>query len=101
MANNQGIKGIWTWLGLVGFIVLIMVCVAMIYPARREYERRKEFYLHTKSVAEAKRAERDALQKEVAALQSSPAAIEKIAREKLRVCKEGEIIMYYRKPAAK
>jgi cell division protein FtsB len=99
MANNQSIKGIWTWLGVVGFIVLILVCVAMIYPARLAYERRKEFYLHTKAVAEAKRAERDALQKEVAALQSSPAAIEKIAREKLRVCKEGEIIMYYRKPS--
>ena len=54
--------------------------------------------MHTKAIADAKRAERDALQKEVAALQSSPAAIEKVAREKFHFCKDGEIIMYYRKP---
>ena len=98
MANNQGIRGIWTWLGIVGFVLLLMICVALIYPARMEYERRKEFYMHTKAIADAKRAERDALQKEVAALHSSPAAIEKVAREKFHFCKDGEIIMYYRKP---
>ena len=98
MANNQTISGIWTWLGVVGFIILLMVSAAVIYPARLQYERQKEFYERTKVEADRVRAERDALQKEVSALQSSPTAIEKVARENYRLCKEGEIVMYYKKP---
>ena len=99
MANNQTISGIWTWLGVVGFIILLMVSAAVIYPARLQYERQKEFYERTKAEADRVRAERDALQKEVSALQSSPTAIEKVARENYRLCKEGEIVLYYKKPA--
>ena len=99
MANNQTISGIWTWLGIVGFEVLLMASAAMIYPARVQYERQKEFYRITRAEADRKRAERDALQKSVAALQRDPAAIEKVARETFRLCKEGEIVMYYKKPA--
>ena len=99
MANNQSMTGIWTWLGIVGFVVLLMVSVAMIYPARRQYERQKEFYLQTRAEADRKRAERDALKKEVAALERDPGAIEKVARETFHLCKEGEIVMYYKKPA--
>ena len=98
MANNQTISGVWTWLGVVGFIILLMVSAAVIYPARLQYERQKEFYEKTQAEADRVRAERDALQKEVSALQSSPAAIEKIARENYRLCKEGEIVLYYKKP---
>ena len=99
MANNQTISGIWTWLGIVGFVVLLMASAAMIYPARVQYERQKEFYRITRAEADRKRAERDALQKSVAALQRDPAAIEKVARDTFRLCKEGEIVMYYKKPA--
>lgn len=98
MANNQTISGIWTWLGIVGFVVLLMASAAMIYPARVQYERQKEFYRITRAEADRKRAERDALQKSVAALQRDPAAIEKVARETFRLCKEGEIVMFYKKP---
>ena len=76
-----------------------MVSAAVIYPARLQYERQKEFYERTKAEADRVRAERDALQREVSALQSSPTAIEKVARENYRLCKEGEIVMYYKKPA--
>ena len=99
MANNQTISGVWTWLGVVIFIILLMVSSFAIYPARVQYERQKEFYERTKAEADRVRAVRDALQKEVSALQSSPAAIEKIARENFRLCKEGEIVLYYKKPA--
>ena len=71
---------------------------AVIYPARLQYERQKEFYENTRAVADRVRAERDILQKEVSALESSPAAIERIARENYRLCKEGEIVLYYKKP---
>ena len=71
----------------------------MIYPARLQYERQKEFYERTRAEADRVRAVRDSLQKEVSALQSSPMAIEKIARENFRLCKEGEIVLYYKKPA--
>ena len=99
MAKNQSLSGVWTGLGIVGFIVLLMVCVAMIYPARVQYARQLEFYKKISAEAERKRAERDALRKEVAALERSPAAIEKIAREKLHLCKEGEVVMYYKRPS--
>ena len=96
--NNQSLNGIWTWLGIVGFIALLMVSAAIIYPARVQYERQKDFYEKIRAEADRKRAERDALQKTVAALESSPAAIEKVARETFRLCKEDEIIMYYAPP---
>ncbi len=98
MANNQNFNGMWTWLGVVGFVIVLVVSAFAIYPAQRQYERQKEFYMRTRAIADAKRAERDALQREVAALQRSPKAVEKIAREKFRLCKEGEVIMYYKKP---
>ncbi|MBE6369909.1 MAG: septum formation initiator family protein [Lentisphaerae bacterium] len=100
MAKNQQITGIWTWLGTVGFILLVMACVAIIYPARRQYVRQLEFYTKIKTEADIKRAERDALQREVTMLKTSPNAVEKIAREKFRLCKEGEVIMYYKRPAS-
>ena len=99
MANNQTIPGIWTLLGVVGFILLLAGSAAVIYPARLQYERQKEFYESTRVVADRVRAEREMLQKEVSALESSPAARERIARENYRLCKEGEIVLYYKKPA--
>lgn len=99
MANKQQLNGIWTWLGFFGFVALIMICVAMVYPARRQYNRQLAFHARIQAEVALKRAERDALQKEVAALESSPAAIEKIAREKFRLCKDGEVVMYYKRPA--
>ena len=93
--SNQSINGIWTMLGVVGFIVLLLACASMIFPARREYNRQLKYYSQVQAAADRKRAERDALQKEVAALESSPAAIEKVARESFRYCKKDEIIIYH------
>ena len=98
MANNQTIPGIWTVLGVVGFILLMAGSAAVIYPAQLQYERQKEFYENTKAIADQVRAERDMLQKEVTALESSPAAIARIARENYRLCKEGEVVLYYKTP---
>ncbi|MBE6367644.1 MAG: septum formation initiator family protein [Lentisphaerae bacterium] len=99
MANNQQISGIWTVLGIAGFIALLVISIAVIYPARLQYSRQLEFYAKVKAEADRKLAERDALQKEVAALERSPEAIEKVARENFRLCKEGEVVMYYKRPA--
>ena len=93
--SNQSISGIWTMLGVVGFIVLLLACASMIFPARREYNRQLKYYSQVQAAADRKRAERDALQKEVAALESSPTAIEKVARESFRYCKKDEIIIYH------
>ena len=98
MAKNQQIPGFWTWLGVVGFIMLILGCIAMIYPARLQYARQLEFHERVQAEAAKKRAEREALQREVMALENSPAAIERIARENFRLCRDGEVIMYYEKP---
>lgn len=100
MANkNQSISGIWTWLGVVGFVVLLMICAAMIYPARLQYMRQQELYLKVQAEADRMRAERDSLQKDVSDLQNSPGAIEKVARETFRYCREGEVIVYHELPA--
>ena len=95
MANKQPISGIWTLLGVVGFIILLLVCVAMIYPTRMQYTRQLEFYSQVQAEADRKRAIRDSLQKEVSDLERSPVAIEKVARETFRLCREGEVIIYY------
>lgn len=99
MANNQPISGLWTLLGVVGFIILLLVCVFMIYPTRREYTRQLEFYSQVQAEADRKRAIRDELQKEVSALERSPLAVERVARETFRLCREGEVVIYYDKTA--
>mgnify|MGYP000862284114 CR=1 FL=1 len=100
MAANQVKLQMFKFLAVVLFLLLLIFGVFLIYPARIQYERQREFYALLKAEADQKRAERDALAREVAALESSPAAIEKVARVNFRLCKEGEIVMYYREPGA-
>ena len=54
MADKQPINGIWTLLGIVGFVALLMISVAVLYPARLRFERQKEFYNRTKAELESK-----------------------------------------------
>ena len=47
----------------------------------------------------SKRAVSAELSKEVNALQQSPDAVEKVAREKFKLCREGETVLEYNDPA--
>jgi cell division protein FtsB len=97
MAKEQPISGMWTLAGIVGFLILVGVCIVMIYPTRKQYARQLEFHNQVQQEAERKRAIRDSLQREVAELERSPLAIEKVARKDFRFCREGEVVIYYEK----
>ncbi len=98
MAGNQTRMRMLKFLAVAGFVLLLVIGAMLIYPARLQYERQQAFYARIKAEADLKRAERDKLNREVTALESSPAAIEKVARINFRLCKEGEIVMYYQLP---
>lgn len=99
MAGNQVRLPLMKLFAAVFFLLLLIAGVFLIYPARVHYRNQQKHYAMLKEAAERMRAERDALAREVADLQSSPAAVEKVARVKFRLCKEGELVLYYRPPA--
>lgn len=98
MAGNQIRIPIGRIFAAVLFVLLLVAGAFLIYPVRVKYRRQQNAYAQQKALAELKRAERDALAREVADLESSPAAIEKVARVNYRLCKEGELVLYYREP---
>jgi len=99
MAGNQMRIPMMRLLATAVFLLLVIGGVFLIYPARIRYRDQQKHYATLKEAAERMRAERDALAREVADLQNSPAAVEKVARVKFRLCKEGELVLYYQ-PAA-
>ena len=95
MAGNQVRLPIKKLFAAVFFLLLLIAGAFLIYPARIRYRNQQKHYATLRETAERKRAERDALAREVADLQNSPAAVEKVARVKFRLCKEGELVLYY------
>ena len=100
MAGNQVRLPMRQLFAAVFFLLLVIAGAFLIYPARVRYRNQQRHYAALKEAAERKRAERDALAREVADLQNSPAAVEKVARVKFRLCKEGELVLYYQPPAS-
>ena len=100
MAGNQMRIPMARLFAAVFFLLLVIAGAFLIYPARIRYRNQQKHYAALKEAAERKRAERDALAREVADLQNSPAAVEKVARVKFRLCKEGELVLYYQPSAS-
>ena len=80
-------------------ILLIMLALSsiLLWPAYREYrERSRELEKLQNELSELKK-QRDSKAKLYNSLGNSPAAVEKVAREKYRMVKEGETILLFPK----
>jgi cell division protein FtsL len=81
--------------------ILIFSSAVLVYPVYRQFQKRKMNIALLQEQAAMKTAECVRLNKEVYALENSPVAVEKVAREKFGLCAEGESVMRYDKSSTK
>lgn len=80
-------------------MLALLAGAALLLPVYRNYQKKQaELSALEKTLAE-KQAESAELNRQVGALQTSPEAVEKVAREKFGLAREGETIYRYPQPA--
>lgn len=95
MADFKKNNRVNTTLLLLVLAALGLGAVVVLYPVylKKEKLRESNYKLHEQlKLKEYKRAE---LSRDLYALNNEPYMVEKVAREKFRLCKEGEIILFY------
>lgn len=84
------------------FFVLILVLAAaavLLLPVYRDYQKKQQELAEANARLNDRKEERTELSAEVIALGRSPEAVEKVAREKFGLVKEGETVFRYDPPA--
>lgn len=76
------------------FVILIFALTLFSPAMKRTHDVEKKLE-EQQAVLEKKKAVRTALLREVHDLERNPAAVEKVARERFNMCKEGEIVIKY------
>lgn len=76
---------------------LIVSAAVLIWPVHRQYEKQQAALNDLRAYVAGRTAECIKLNRQVHELENSPQAVEKVAREKFGLCREGEIIMRYRR----
>ena len=76
-------------------VIIIVFSLLLIWPVHLKYRKMKASVDSLNDALEKKTAECVKLNKEVQELESEPKAVEKVAREKFNMCKEGEVILKY------
>ena len=85
------------------FIMLLLLAgaaVLLLLPSYRDYRAKKQQAVKMERELEQLQAERDQRLREVNDLKNSPAAVEKVAREKYNQVRPGEIVLTYPKSSA-
>ena len=80
------------------YLLLMLVLVVsgfLVLPAYRKYKRTKQEVIELQAELDRKKEEHLTLHQEVHDLQHNASAIEKVAREQYRLCRDGEIIYIY------
>jgi len=86
---------------LLTFIMLLLLAgaaVLLLLPSYRDYRAKQKESLKLERELEELKERRDEQLKEVNALRTSPAAVEKVAREKFNQVRPGETVLTYGKP---
>ena len=85
----------------VTFIMLLLLAAAavlLLLPSYRDYRAKKQESLKLEKELEELKNERDERLKEVNELKTSPAAVEKVARERYKQVRPGETVLTYTPP---
>ncbi len=83
---------------LLTFLLLLVLAawaVLLLFPTFREYRNRKREQAEKERELESLRAERVERVRDNNELSTSPAAVEKVGREKYNLVKDGEIVVKY------
>ena len=76
-------------------LLLLAVCSILLWPVYRDYTSQKKELGRLRAELEKLKEERNAKRRKANALESSPAAVEKVAREKYRLVKDGEAVLIF------
>ncbi len=74
---------------------LALSAVVVLYPVYLKKEKLRESNYKLHEQLRAKEYERADLNRKVYGLATDPYMVEKVAREKFRLCREGEIVLFY------
>lgn len=97
MTKKKILRGLFY---IIIFIVIVFSLI-LIWPVHRKHSIMARKVESLEKEFEAKNAQCASLNKEVKDLESNPKAVEKVAREKFNLCKEGEVILKYKEPKKK
>lgn len=76
-------------------LLMLAVCSILLWPVYREYTSQQKELIRLRAELDKLKEERNARRKTANALENSPAEVEKIAREKYRLVKEGETVLIF------
>lgn len=79
----------------------LLAGAALLLPVYRDYHKKRTELTELKRQLGEKQTENAELTRQAGALQNSPEAIEKVAREKFKLCREGETVFEYPELRAK
>lgn len=96
-SENKKIRNIpfFTYLGYALLLLMLAVSTVLLWPAYREYSAQQKELAKLKKELAKNREERDAKLKIYNDLERNPKAVEKVAREKYRLVKEGETVLIF------
>ncbi len=98
MADIKRKNGSRPYLFYLVIALALLAGAALLLPVYRNLQKRRGELDELKHRLADRQAENAALNKEVGALQASPEAVEKVAREKFGLCREGETVYKYPQP---
>ena len=98
MVENRKKNSFSTYLLCLIFMLLVAAAIVLLLPVMRELQKKQGELTELNAELNEKREESVRLNTEVADLKQSPAAVEKVAREKFGLVREGERVMKYPAP---
>ncbi len=101
MAEKRGKTKIKSYLLPILLLLALAAGGAMLLPVYRAKQKKQAELLRLQQIVAEKKAERNARAQETEALKNSPAAVEKVAREKFRFARDGETVLEYPVPQEK
>ena len=98
MAEKRGKNTLRSFLFPIVIALALLAGAALLLPVYRAKQKKQEEMYRLRQTLEEKQAERNDRARETEALKNSPAAVEKVAREKFRYAREGETLLEYPAP---
>ncbi|MBO5689088.1 MAG: septum formation initiator family protein [Lentisphaeria bacterium] len=95
MAEKRGRTNIRSYLLTILLLLALAAGGVMLWPVYRAKQKKQAELLRLQQTLAEKKAERNTRAQETEALKNSPAAVEKVAREKFRFAREGETVLAY------
>lgn len=101
MAEKRGKSNIRSYLLPIALLLALAAGGLLLLPVYRAKQKKQAELLRLQQIVAEKKAERNTRAQQTEALKNSPAAVEKVAREKYRFAREGETVLQYPAPPEK